>query len=605
MKLNHLFRKGFYKYQYQRIRRKRPLDYVFLDWRTLLMISGLFLIGVIVFFPSKLQFAFPDNENRIYILEALLRIVSIFIGISFSIIILSFNVFFRYFGRYAFLDFFKLRSAKVCITLLISTIIVLLYSIYFLKESPDTIRYNNFLFLFAIVLSSISFFSIFPYFINLLRDSQNRNHITHLFKILDQEDYHIEKFLARIENKQDSFYHKDPINLIYEIGVKSIREFDYNTFELVQKNILRFFELRIKRKKQENNTVDVKEVYFNFTKILSDFFEIAVKERNSKFLTHVINSRYSIEKTVLKNLAHKSILDDFSDFDGKYKHWYFNFDCEKYVRQAVKFGEDDICEHIINRFHTLATESIEQLYPNDITYTRENHFEIARKSEIVFEPFTLLSTISEILISNGKNILMKEVFTALYCIEVKVIDIDTPDVTKCFLFHVIHNYKKSIFQIYIESQNTVRINYSNFPFKEGIRIFEKTKCRVSFLGTLEILSILFSNDLTNNVVLNQIKANMLYLIRINEYSNNLFSSAIKKFVELSELIRDTDSAHKKDIYIKLVENLEIVESELTKNENAPEGIKKELNAAINSFKKREKYKKELQSVGFISDERLT
>lgn len=605
MKLKTLFKKKFYIYQYHRLKRKLPFDYIFFDWRVFLLLVLFFTVGSILFFPYKFEISFPSLEIQIDVLESILRVVSIFIGISFSFIILSFNVFYRYFGRYAFLDFFKLKSAKICLTLLICTIVLIMYSITFIRESSSKSSYTDFLFIFSIVVSIVSFFSIFPYFINLMRDSQSRENISHLFAKLDDDDYVIEKFIARIENKPESFYHKDPISLIYEIGIGAIKEFDKNTFELINSNIESFFRNRINKRLKEGAIIDVKEIYYNFTNLLTDFFEFSIKEHNSEFSNQAINTRYKIEIIVLQNIDNKSILEEFRDFDNIYKHWNFNFDFENYLKKAVKYNEDEICGRIIHRYHSFLTHSIVNLYPKNIIYNRENHYETAKLSEIVFDPLRILSNFSEILITHGKNLILNEIFTAFYVIEGKVLDIDTANSTKCFIYHVIHNYKKSIFQLFMESPETTRISYMFFPFKDSIRIYEKTDCKIPFFGALEMLNIIFSFGKLNNVVINQIKAEMLHLIRIKEFSNNLLISAIDKFVELSSLIKETDSNSTKDLYLKLIEKLEIIDNELRKQNNIPKEIIEKMEQAIKSFDKKSRFQEELKSQGFISDERIT
>ena len=248
MELKNLFKKQFYIYTFYRLKRAKPLDYIFLDHKVLISLLTIFLIGLIFLFPFKIEFLFPKIENQTYILESLLRVISIFIGISFSFIILSFNVFYKNFGRYVFQNFFKIRSAKTCLTLLISTIALLIYTIYFFKETDATSNYSNFLFLFSIILSIISFLSVFPFFISLLRNSQDRKHISEIFKKLNKEEYVIDKFLAKVNNDKSTFYHKDPISLINEIGLSSIKDFDNNTFELINSEIKSFFKESVSNK---------------------------------------------------------------------------------------------------------------------------------------------------------------------------------------------------------------------------------------------------------------------------------------------------------------------------------------------------------------------
>jgi len=170
LKLQLLLKKQFYRYWFYKIKREKPWDYLFFDWLTFLILSVFFLLGLFIFFPGKIIIAIPAKSTQVYILESILRNISLFIGISFSFILLSFNIFFRYFGRYAFLDFFKTKSAKVCLTLLVSTIGLLVYSTAYIRETEEVTYFDKFLYSFSLTLSIVSFFSVFPCLLILLRN---------------------------------------------------------------------------------------------------------------------------------------------------------------------------------------------------------------------------------------------------------------------------------------------------------------------------------------------------------------------------------------------------------------------------------------------------
>ncbi len=601
VKFKLLFKKGYYKYYYNRIKKKKPLDYIFFDFRIFLILLSIFVLGFILFFPHEIKLIMPPVFLQVYILESVLRIISIFVGISFSFIILSFNVFYRYFGRYAFLDFFKIRSAKLCITLLVSTILILLYTISFLKEMDKNISYTDFLYTFSLLLSTVSFFSIFPFFINLLRSSQNRKHVTSLFNKINEEAYVEDKFLAQITDDKTTLYHKDPISLINEIGLLSIREFDNNTFELINGNIASFFNNCITQP-EDYKFVSTRELYNNFTDLISDFYDLSIKEKNIKFCKILVNTRFKIEEVVLENID--SVLDNFKEISDKYKYMYLDFDIEKFLKKAVQYNEDEISEMLISRYHYFVSQAMIKLYPENIVYNKNTHFETATQSDIVFEPFRYLISFSTILLNSGKIYLFKEIFTACYSIEQEIANIDTSDETKCFLINVIYNYKKEIFLSYVDAPDTMYIDSSNFPFKNSIHLYENTNCSASFYGLLEISSILLAKNKLNNLIINHIKAEMLHLIRLNDFANGLFVNAIIKFKNLSETIKKEDSDYRKDIYIKLIEKLEIVNGELLKQKDIPDAITNTMTKTIESFNFKTEFKEELQNKNYISDNRI-
>lgn len=603
MNIKQIFTKQFYKYYYHKIRREKPLDYIFFDAKVFLLLLAIFLIGLFTLFPYSLKLKIPAIESQTYILESILRIVSIFIGISFSFIILSFNVFYKYFGRYAFLDFFKIRSAKICLTLLITTILLLIYTISFFKETNNKIAYTDFLFVFSLVLSIISFFSIFPFFIKLLRSSQNREHISKLFNKIGGEEYIINNFLSRVKKDKASFYHKNPINLISEIGLSSIKEFDNNTFELINDKILSFFRDSVSKQLEKDDHIDLIGLYYNFTDLLSDFYELSIKEKNEKFSKIIVNTRFLIENEVLKYSDNK-IFSEFKDYKDKYRHWQLNFDVEKYFKKAVQYNEDEICEILIDNYISFSSKSIVKLYPNGLEYTKEKHFETIIELDTTFEPLKMFSKFADILFTNKKFYLVHKIFNSFQTIEYKILDLETTNTTKCLIFKVIHNYKKDVYEIYLNSPNSEHIGYADFPFKNGGHIRQKINCNSIYFGLLEIVDLLFSKNKLNNVVVNIVKAEMFLMIREKDFDNILIIKTIEKFKKLSKQISKNDSDYKKDIYLKLEKYLGYIKEDLKTNK-APKELIKKIEKTLASFKHKEKFQKELDKKGFVSDERIT
>lgn len=603
MNIKHLFKKQFYKYYYHKIRREKPLDYIFFDARVFLILLAIFLLGLFTLFPYSYKLEIPPIESQTYILESILRIISIFIGISFSFIILSFNVFYKYFGRYAFLDFFKIRSAKVSLTLLITTILLLIYSISFFKETNQKIAYTDFLFIFSLTLSTVSFFSIFPFFIKLLRSSQNREHISKLFNKIGGEEYVINNFLSRVKKDKASFYHKNPINLINEIGLSSIKEFDNNTFELINEKIVSFFKDNVAEQLKKEDHIDLIGLYYNFNDLLSDFFELSIKEKNEKFTKTVVNSRFLVENEVLKYSDNK-IFSKFKDFKDEYRHWQLNFDAEKYFKKAVQYNEDEICELLIDNYLSFVGQSVIKLFPKELEYTKEKHFEVIMKLDTTFEPLKMFTKFAEILFTHNRFYLAQKVFNSFQTIEYKILELETSNTTKCLIFKVIHNYKKDIYEKYLSSPNSEYVGYANFPFKNGIHIRQKINCNSIYLGLLEIVDLLFSKNKLNNVVINIVKAEMFLMIREKDFDNILLSKTIEKFKKLSKQVSKSDSDYKKDVYLKLEKYLTYINEDLKSN-NAPKEIIEKAEKTLATFKHKELFQKELDKKGFISDERIT
>lgn len=362
MEIKEFFKRNFYKYHYYKIKRQKPLDYIFFDWKVFFSLAVIFVIGLVFYFPKSLQINIPILRSQSFILESILRTISIFIGISFSFIILSFNIFYKYFGRFAFIDFFKSRSAKICFTLLSTSVILLIYSISFINELDESNRYTNFLFIFSILLSIVSAFSIFPCLINLLQSSQNRKHILRLFEKLNS-DWEINELEAKIENQLPTFYQKDPINILNEIGLSSIKDFDSYSFELITENIITFFKDNFKNKIDKKEYLSIKKIYYRFDELLTNYFLLSIKEKNENFANLIVITQFKLEYCILENIDDDEL--EFLYANDKYKFWNLNFTLEKFFKKAIQFGEEEVAKEIISGYNSFITNAIKKLgtYP--------------------------------------------------------------------------------------------------------------------------------------------------------------------------------------------------------------------------------------------------
>lgn len=102
-RITQFFKRKWNTYPIYKIRKLPYADYVFIDGLTLLVILTIVGLNVLLFAPHPLVLNIPSVKTQKEIVESLLRTLSIFFGITFSFIVLSFNIFYRHFGRYVFL----------------------------------------------------------------------------------------------------------------------------------------------------------------------------------------------------------------------------------------------------------------------------------------------------------------------------------------------------------------------------------------------------------------------------------------------------------------------------------------------------------------------
>jgi hypothetical protein len=235
MKRNKYFTIAFYRYYFFKARNTPYGKLFFLDFRVIGIILLLLFLNAIFFLPRPVYFSFPSLDAQRNILDSLIKTISIFFGIIFSFIVLSFNIFYKNFGRYVFLAFFKSKLIRRPFTMLLSTICFLSYSLYYLKDAGDENTYSKSLYCLSLALSLVSFFSVFPAVVVLLKKSQSRNNIKSIIDRLDL-DFDFEEFEVKYMDKDYDISYKNPIILLTEIGISSIKDYDFATISVLCKS---------------------------------------------------------------------------------------------------------------------------------------------------------------------------------------------------------------------------------------------------------------------------------------------------------------------------------------------------------------------------------
>ena len=400
----------YIRYHYYKMIHEKPWSNIFLNWKVLLCLVVLFCIGFWLFNGNSIYISFPSIESQITILNSVLTIVGLFVSIVFSFLILSFNVSHRYYGRYAISNFLKNIKARASVTFLISSIVLLLYSIYYLREIEVADSYTNFLFISSLILSIISFFYIFPAFNNVLENSHSRNKIESIFSLIN-EDNIIDEIYAEEENNVTSYYHRDPFNILYEIGITSIKDYDYASLEIITSKIPVFFNQNIENKENGKFYFDYRQLYYRFNSLLLEIYDLSVKEKYEKCTFAIIRSFFQLEYLILENI-HKEDFSGFKNFN-KYSYIDFGIKLEKYLNKALKYNEDEVSDYILDFFNDFSKKSIQVVAPKNIAYSHEQYYSLVEKYDIVMEALQQVQKYADMLLANKKWHLLKQIFNII------------------------------------------------------------------------------------------------------------------------------------------------------------------------------------------------
>lgn len=604
MKIKYLFQIDYYRYLLSNINRLQLKDYLFFDPLTLGTLFVLVVCNFLIYFPGYFEIHFPNLDIEIYVIETLIRTIAVFIGIVFSFVVLSFNIFYRNFGRFVFLSFFKNRGVKVLFTLFIMSITFMIYSISYLKEITESNSYANSLFTISISFCIVTIVSIFPVVIVLLRESQNRGNIGKLIKQLN-EDWVISYYENVIWDKSTSFkhYQKDPIAILTEIGTVAIKEFDQITLNTIITECIEYMDTLIKGG-QKRVVIEPKQFYSEFRKLNSNLYHVATKERNENALFLLINSRYDLEKLIFTNLDKVKL----TDYNDKYLGWTFNTDIQIYFNRAIQFNEDEVCRRLIDNQRDFLTEIVNNILPsrkfnydpNDWNSFRD---EVSMVSGALREVDIFLSSI----INTKKYHLYQNISNLFSTMDSACVDSSNPSDSKIYLLNIFNNYKLDNFEKFIRNNDIRNLPYLFYPFHSSnlTHVSQKLDCSIPFISSLKAIDILFANNKLNLMVINSLKAKILSLIREldkNPKHKEHIKLAINKFNHLRSLISENDNDDRKNIYLKLEHYLQFILTEVKRNIPKEKGVIDLINEYLNNFVLKDKFKNELESKGYLSND---
>lgn len=599
--------KAFYKDAWQNIKRwcgfkfyrmkKVSISEVFfIDFRTVLSVSLLLAATIYLFYPSTLVIDFPSLDNERSILDAVVRTVSILFGIIFSFIFLSFNIFNKHFGRYAFVEFFKDKLIRRPFTLLLCTICFILYALSYLKEATLRDAYGDALYLLSILLAIFSFFFVFPSIFKMMKKSQSRNNINDIVQRLGRELDH-EVFEVKYLGKTHDIHYKDPIQLLKEIGVMAIKEYDTLTIGMITKEFLKYFEqcAKIGNKdiRQEKLTI-----YRDFTTLYIQLFRIAVKERNTDVALILCNARFNLEQYILKNLN----LVKTVDHNGKYMMWDLNHDVERYFDRAVQYGEDDVAKEIIEAYRDFIVQAIPLLVPKDLVIQRAFTMDL----NAITGAFHQLGTLGKQIISYKKIRLFKALSNTFYTVVATIDKADITDSAKAMLFTVLTNVEFEESSRYVSLSDVTKLESGDIPFKFAQWTINSGG-KYRFERFVAFIQVLLHEGKLTNAVLNTLKADVMGLLsssKDNAVAKELAFYGISALRKFSVIITESDSDYRKEMYLKAEKYLRILWDHCIEQNILEDEVINNLKAALQDFTHKADFEKDLKSKGHVFDENI-
>jgi len=572
--------------------------------RTLLFFVTIFTIIFIRYYPHENEsyFRCPSNETQIFIIDKLLRASAVFIGIIISLVILSFQIFNKRFGRYAFVGFFKNKYLKTLFTLYILNILLSIYSLSYLKEVGNSDNYSNALFVFCLLLAFVLILSLFPLSIEMIYKSQSRfninkiinlitkgwiyeyddteGHSIHNLDVIDRELVNQELRYEYNESERQGIgkierIEKNPIAMLKEIGVNALVQKDNVTIELILNQLfLHFKKIVFDAKRDTVLDSSVMNIYmYNSTRELIEFYlPIALNNDNSRIVRKLTDFRNALELFVIKN---RLTLSSGSS-KWEYKGWDICFDYEKFFNKAILLDNRELAEIIMDAHYGYCSYIIKFHLPNSLKEYRK--YVVSNEIDICYDLLnSQIIKFVESAIRYQRLDVFKKIFN-LFSLESVTISSKNTLSVKRYLLDLLYNSKENAFKNYI-NHVIGDIDSYHFPYKTALQLEIKEVKRIGiFNSLLKSTKLSLSKNKLNNMMINQLKATGMGFINSWKSSNkNIYQETEKQnpnhFLMLFApifpwLLWNKQQINNSDIYkklfIRLIEHFEDLKDSIPK-----------------------------------------
>ncbi len=390
-----------------------------------------------------------------------------------------------------------------------------------------------------------------------------------------------------------------------EIGTVGIKEFDQTTIQTIIDGCEEFYENSINKKEGDKNFIEPFRLYEEFRTLIKNLFQVAAKEGNENVLLMLVNSRLNLEFKTIENLDTISI----TDFNDKYQGWNFNFDSEDFFEKAIQYNEDEVCRRIIDNQRDFISKLVKKiLVDRNFDYDFKDLINNVDESNMINNCLRVSEKFLETMLNSKKYHLFQNISNFHSTLDLNILSSQNTRSTKLYLLHVNNNYKVDQFEKYIKQSDLRILSSLCYPF--GIsttQALTEVQSRIPFIASLKAIDILFSTDKLNNMAINSLKADSMFLIKNidkNKINRELLKLAVSKLNELRQSIHKNDSDLRKDIYLKLEKHLtyiyEYAKAEIPAENKLISKIKKK----IKQFTFKEKFEKDLKKNGYLSNDSI-
>jgi hypothetical protein len=589
------YRTGYLLYHKWRIK-----EFIFINYWVMAFLAVILITLYALLHRGPVYLALPALSTELYVAENTLRTVSIFIGIVFSFIVLSFNVFYKYFGRFAFVQFFTSKYIKFIFTLFIGDMMLLIYTCGYLKEGGARNTYGDSLFIFSLLISVFLVLAIIPTLILLLRSSQNRDNIRQLIAQFDGKWAVSYQFNVLWKmGDENAHLQRDPITLLMEIGTDAIKDFDRNSIIAIKDGCLEHLK-KLHADYKIKPEVHPDTFYHKLNELTRNLFPVAIKERNENAALMIVNFQLRIEQFYITNFK------DFNPYqqdDHYYDGILFMVVIKEFLLKSLQFNEDGVSETIINKLREWWKTVIDVYFPAiGYDYPKGERFPTDKPTLFIGSAYYEFNNIFELVFTYKKLFLYREVATFFGVLNAEIVGSKNTRSTVVYLLQRNGSYLVSLFEKFIDTYDG-EITASVYPFGHGTtQELTHIQSQGPLQYELRAFEYLFRKNKLNAYVINGIKAiayhSMHHFSEDGGYKKALLS-IIEKFDFLRSLVAETAEDRQKETYLLLERYLGYILEWTPEYKIVDEEVLSVLHTALGKFGFKEKFTKELDSKGHI------
>jgi len=224
-----------------------------------------------------------DDPSIIFnILSILIGALASILGIIIAIFLVSFQILRQNYSYHALHKLFEIEELKFLSYLFICTILTSLFTLLTLKRTLTITGYN--LFYFSNLLFIFCLIVLFPALRNFLDITRSNRNLLKMIRSISYSDIH--DFAGYYQkNILADKIEKNPIYILYEIAISSIKNNDLVTLKLILLETTNKFTEIIELKKENCNT---REIVSGFDFIVENMALQAIKNNSESILARIM-----------------------------------------------------------------------------------------------------------------------------------------------------------------------------------------------------------------------------------------------------------------------------------------------------------------------------